>query len=309
MSETKFTEEYLRENYIRLNNVRLGADVKIFSFVNAYGCSIDDNSKVGAFVEIQKNVLIGKNCKISSHTFICEGVSIEDNCFIGHGVMFTNDKYPRAATPDLTALLPSDPTEDTLETIVRAGATIGARAVIGPGLVLGRFSMVGMGAVVTRSVADFHLVAGQPARTLAAVGRAGLPLVRAVDGHLPDVDAVTLMWWMHRRVDTERLPHDRVVVQFDHTAPKRCSFWVVIEQGAASVCLQDPGYEVDALVTCTTPALARVFSGVERWSEAVASGDIQVTGTKAVVSSMPRWFLWSPWSGEMRAITESLVAS
>jgi DNA-binding HxlR family transcriptional regulator/putative sterol carrier protein len=124
-----------------------------------------------------------------------------------------------------------------------------------------------------------------------------------------DVDAVTLMWWMHRRVDIERLPHDRVVVQFDHTAPKRCSFWVVIEEGAASVCLQDPGYEVDAVVTCTTPALARVFSGVERWSAAVACGDIQVSGTKAVVNSMSRWFLWSPWANEMRAVTESLAAS
>ena len=124
-----------------------------------------------------------------------------------------------------------------------------------------------------------------------------------------DVDAVTLMWWMHRRVDVSRLPHDRVVVQFDHTAPRRCSFWVVIEQGAASVCLQDPGYEVDGVVTCTTPALARVFSGMDTWREAVDCGDIRVTGSKAMVSSMPRWFLWSPWANDMRAVTESLAAS
>jgi UDP-2-acetamido-3-amino-2,3-dideoxy-glucuronate N-acetyltransferase len=100
MSETIFTEEYLKENFIRLNSVRLGKDVKIFSFVNAYGCAIGDGSKIGAFVEIQKNARIGKNCKISSHTFVCEGVSIEDNVFIGHGVMFTNDKYPRATRAD-----------------------------------------------------------------------------------------------------------------------------------------------------------------------------------------------------------------
>jgi DNA-binding HxlR family transcriptional regulator/putative sterol carrier protein len=124
-----------------------------------------------------------------------------------------------------------------------------------------------------------------------------------------DVDAVTLMWWMHRRVDVTRLPHDRVIVQFDHTAPKRCSFWVVIEQGAASVCLQDPGFAVDAIVTCTTLALARVFSGIEQWREAVASGAIEVTGTRAVVNSLPRWFMWSPWANEMRAVTESLAST
>ena len=124
-----------------------------------------------------------------------------------------------------------------------------------------------------------------------------------------DVDAVTLMWWMHRRVDVTRLPHDRVIVQFDHTAPKRCSFWVVIEQGAASVCLQDPGFAVDAIVTCTTLALARVFSGIELWREAVASGAIEVTGSRAVVNSLPRWFMWSPWANEMRAVTESLAST
>jgi hypothetical protein len=124
-----------------------------------------------------------------------------------------------------------------------------------------------------------------------------------------DVDAVTLMWWMHRRVDVGRLPHDRVVIEFDHTAPKRQSFWVVIEQGAASVCLQDPGYDIDAVVTCTTPALARVFSGVDTWREAVDAGGIRVSGTRAVVNSMPRWFLWSPWANEMRSVSESLAAT
>ena len=98
-----------------------------------------------------------------------------------------------------------------------------------------------------------------------------------------DVDAITLMWWMHRRVDVGRLPHDRVVIQFDHTAPKRCSFWVVIEQGAASVCLQDPGHEVDAVVTCTTPALARVFSGVDTWREAVTTRWVRARCTSATL--------------------------
>src|SRR3954463_12009381 len=97
---TEFTDEYLRSNFIKLNNVKLGTDVKIYSFVNAYGCEIADESRIGAFVEIQKGSKIGARCKISSHTFICEGVTIEDNVFIGHGVMFTNDRFPRAANPD-----------------------------------------------------------------------------------------------------------------------------------------------------------------------------------------------------------------
>src|SRR6185437_8591093 len=97
---TVFSEKYLRENFIRLSNVTLGRDVKIYSFVNAYGCEIGDETRVGAFVEIQKGVRIGRRCKISSHSFICEGVTVEDNVFIGHGVMFTNDKYPRATNAD-----------------------------------------------------------------------------------------------------------------------------------------------------------------------------------------------------------------
>ena len=92
MNETTFTNEYLRENYIRLSNVKLGADVKIYSFVNAYQCEIGDETRVGAFVEIQRGVKIGRRCKISSHSFLCEGVSVEDDVFIGHGVIFTNDK-------------------------------------------------------------------------------------------------------------------------------------------------------------------------------------------------------------------------
>lgn len=164
MRKTKFTEEYLRENYIRLNNVKLGANVKIFSFVNAYGCSIDDNSKIGAFVEIQKNASVGKNCKISSHTFICEGVLIEDNCFIGHGVMFTNDKFPRATNADGSAQTEAD--WEVVPTFVKKGASIGSGAVIVAGVTIGENAIVGAGAVVTRDVPPETIVAGVPARKL-----------------------------------------------------------------------------------------------------------------------------------------------
>lgn len=164
MSETTFTEEYLRKNFIRLNNVRLGQDVKIFSFVNAYGCAIDDGSKIGAFVEIQKNASIGKNCKISSHTFICEGVEIEDNVFVGHGVMFTNDKYPRATNPDGSAQTEED--WEVIPTFVKKGASIGSGAVIIAGITIGENAIIGAGAVVTKDVPPKTIVAGVPARAL-----------------------------------------------------------------------------------------------------------------------------------------------
>src|SRR6195952_5468720 len=111
-----------------LNNVKLGNNVRVFNFVNAYGCTIDDDSKVGAFVEIQKGATIGKNCKISSHTFICEGVHIEDNVFIGHGVMFTNDLFPKATNADGSAQTEAD--WKVIETIVKKGASIGSNATI-----------------------------------------------------------------------------------------------------------------------------------------------------------------------------------
>ncbi|HEY0459887.1 MAG TPA: acyltransferase [Pyrinomonadaceae bacterium] len=164
MNETTFTEEYLRENFIRLNNVELGKDVKIFSFVNAYGCRIGDGSKIGAFVEIQKNARVGKNCKISSHTFVCEGVSIEDNCFVGHGVMFTNDKYPRATNPDGSPQTEAD--WEIVPTRVKKGASIGSGAVIIAGVTIGENAIVGAGAVVTKDVPPGTIVAGVPARKL-----------------------------------------------------------------------------------------------------------------------------------------------
>lgn len=145
-----------------LNNVEIGENVKIFDFVNAYGCSIGDNSKVGAFVEIQKGSSIGKNCKISSHTFVCEGVHIEDNCFIGHGVMFTNDLYPRATRADGSPQTEEDWT--MVETYIKKGASIGSNATIICGVTVGENALIGAGSVVTKNVAPNTIVAGNPAK-------------------------------------------------------------------------------------------------------------------------------------------------
>ena len=159
---TTFTDEYLRDNFIRLNNVKLGADVKIYSFVNAYGCEIGDETRIGAFVEIQKNVKIGRRCKISSHSFLCEGVTVEDNVFIGHGVMFTNDKFPRAINPDGSPQ--SDADWEVVPTLIKTGASIGSNATIIAGVTIGENALVGAGAVVTRDVPDGITVAGVPAK-------------------------------------------------------------------------------------------------------------------------------------------------
>ena len=145
-------------------DVKLGQDVKIFDFVNLYGCTIGDHTKVGAFVEIQKNAVIGRNCKISSHTFICEGVTIEDECFIGHHVVFINDPYPRAATRDGSLLTDRDWT--VVPTRVCKGAAIGSGAVILCGVTIGEGALVGAGSVVTRDVPPLAVVAGNPARVL-----------------------------------------------------------------------------------------------------------------------------------------------
>jgi acetyltransferase-like isoleucine patch superfamily enzyme len=147
-----------------LNNVSIGENVRIFNFVNAYGCSIDDGSKIGAFVEIQKGACIGKNCKISSHSFICEGVHIEDNVFIGHGVMFTNDLFPKATNEDGT--IQSETDWKVVETTVKKGASIGSNATILAGVIIGCNALVGAGAVVTRDVPDNTIVAGVPAKII-----------------------------------------------------------------------------------------------------------------------------------------------
>ena len=164
MNGTTFTDEYLRENFIRLNDVKLGEGVRIFSFVNAYGCEIGDESRVGAFVELQKGVRVGRRCKVSSHSFLCEGVTVEDNVFIGHGVMFTNDKYPRSTNPD--GSLQTDADWSVIPIIVRKGASIGSNATILAGVTIGEGSVVGAGSVVTRDVEAGTIVAGVPARYL-----------------------------------------------------------------------------------------------------------------------------------------------
>ncbi len=145
-------------------DVSLGDDVVIHDFVNLYGCTIGDGTRIGAFVEIQKNATIGSRCKISSHAFICEGVTIEDEVFIGHHVVFTNDLRPRATTPDGRLQEGKDWT--VIPTLVEWGASIGSGAVILAGVTIGREAMVGAGAVVTQDVAPRSTVAGNPARSL-----------------------------------------------------------------------------------------------------------------------------------------------
>jgi UDP-2-acetamido-3-amino-2,3-dideoxy-glucuronate N-acetyltransferase len=147
-----------------LNNVSLGKGTKIFNFVNAYGCSIDDNSKIGAFVEIQKGASIGKNCKISSHTFICEGVHIEDNVFVGHGVMFTNDLFPKATNADGSPQTEAD--WKVITTSVKKGASIGSNATILCGITIGENALIGAGSVVTKDVLPNTVVAGVPAKII-----------------------------------------------------------------------------------------------------------------------------------------------
>ncbi len=154
----------INKDYQILNNVRLGRNVKIFSFVNAYGCSIDDGSKVGTFVEIQKGASIGKNCKISSHSFICEGVHIADNVFIGHNVTFINDKFPRATNEDGKPQTEAD--WDCEKTFIEEGASIGSSATILCGLKIGKGAIVGAGSVVTKNVPDNAVVAGNPAKVI-----------------------------------------------------------------------------------------------------------------------------------------------
>ncbi|MCR4438337.1 MAG: DapH/DapD/GlmU-related protein [bacterium] len=145
-------------------SVKLGKDVKIYDFVNLYGCEIGDGTKIGTFVEIQKGAKVGKNCKISSHTFICEGVTIEDNCFIGHGVVFINDRYPRATTAD--GQMQTEQDWVVVATLVKRGASIGSNATILCGVTIGENAIVGAGSVVTRNVPANTIVAGHPARVL-----------------------------------------------------------------------------------------------------------------------------------------------
>jgi acetyltransferase-like isoleucine patch superfamily enzyme len=145
-------------------DVKLGEGVKLSKFINLYGCEIGAHTKIGAFVEVQKRATVGKNCKISSHTFICEGVSIADNVFVGHGVTFINDSYPRATNPDGSLQTEADWRVET--TRVEKGASIGSGATILSGIVIGENALVGAGSVVTRDVPPSAVVAGNPAKVL-----------------------------------------------------------------------------------------------------------------------------------------------
>jgi len=152
-------------------DVKLGRNVKIFDFVNLYGCEIGDNTKIGTFVEIQKGARIGANCKISSHTFICEGVTIEDGVFIGHNVTFINDPYPRSTTPE--GKMQTEQDWVCIPTLVKKGASIGSSATILCGVTIGEGAIVGAGAVVTKDVEPYTVVAGNPARVLRRLDEAG----------------------------------------------------------------------------------------------------------------------------------------
>ncbi len=145
-------------------DVRLGKDVKLANFVNLYGCVIDDNTKIGTFVEIQKNAFVGRNCKIQSHTFICEGVTIEDDVFVGHGVTFINDKYPRATNGN--GYLQSEADWKVVPTVIKKGASIGSGSTILCNVTIGEKAIVGSGSVVTKDVPPYTIVAGNPAKVV-----------------------------------------------------------------------------------------------------------------------------------------------
>jgi acetyltransferase-like isoleucine patch superfamily enzyme len=151
-------------------DVKLGSNVKLSKFLNLYGCEIGDHTKIGAFVEIQKNATIGNNCKISSHSFICEGVTIEDNVFIGHGVMFINDSYPRATTSD--GQLQTEADWKVEKTLVKKGASIGSGCTILANVTIGENALVGAGSVVTKDVPPNTIVVGTPAKVLRKLDQA-----------------------------------------------------------------------------------------------------------------------------------------
>jgi acetyltransferase-like isoleucine patch superfamily enzyme len=159
------------ETYLSIApDVKLGKDVKLAKFINLYGCEIGDETKIGAFVEIQKNASVGKRCKISSHTFVCEGVAIEDHVFIGHGVMFINDSYPRATAAG--GQLQTEADWKVERTVIKKGASIGSGATILANVTVGENAIVGAGSVVTKDVPANAIVAGNPAKVLRFVDKA-----------------------------------------------------------------------------------------------------------------------------------------
>jgi Acetyltransferase (isoleucine patch superfamily) len=149
------------------SDVKLGQNVKLAKFINLYGCSIGDNTKIGAFVEVQKNASVGRNCKISSHSFVCEGVTIEDGVFIGHGVMFTNDRYPRSMNADGSMQTEKD--WKVVPTVVKRGASIGSNATVLCGTTIGENAIVGAGSVVTKDIPANTIAAGIPAKRLRSI--------------------------------------------------------------------------------------------------------------------------------------------
>ena len=154
--------------YCRITpDVKLGENVKIFSFVNLYGCEIGDNTKIGTFVEVQKNASVGRNCKISSHTFVCEGVQIEDDVFVGHNVTFINDLYPQSTTDE--GKMQTEADWKVVPTFVKKGASIGSSATILAGVIIGEYAMVGAGSVVTKDVPAHTIVAGNPAKVIRTI--------------------------------------------------------------------------------------------------------------------------------------------
>lgn len=159
----------VQPNQIIKDDVKIGENVSIFHFVNLYGCTIEDGAKIGSFVEIQKNATIGKNCKISSHTFICEGVHIEENVFVGHSVTFVNDMFPRATRADGSMQTDADWT--LVETRVRKNASIGSGCTILGGIEIGENAMIGAGSVVTKNVPANAVVAGNPAKVIRMISK------------------------------------------------------------------------------------------------------------------------------------------
>ena len=149
-------------------DVVLGDNVKLSKFINMYGCTVGDNTKIGAFVEIQKNAFIGRNCKVWSHTFVCEGVTIEDDVFVGHGVMFINDKVPRATTG---GALQTEADWNVVPTIIKKGASLGSNCTIMCGITVGENAVVGAGSMVLKDVAPNTIVAGNPARVIRKLGK------------------------------------------------------------------------------------------------------------------------------------------
>ncbi len=156
----------MKKHLCRTDDVKLGKDVKLSKFINLYGCTIGDNTRIGAFVEVQKNAVIGKNCKVSSHTFICEGVTIGDNCFIGHGVMFINDNYPKSAKPDGTLETEEDWADRFVKINIGNSVSVGSNATILGNTTIGNSSIIGAGSVVTKNVPPNQVWAGNPAKMI-----------------------------------------------------------------------------------------------------------------------------------------------